>query len=199
MRVQYLFDIEMLPQEIVLGLAKAGVAYIEKKEKNGQVQYVYDVPSQEAEEEIIKLLFTTDGSVNWIELINKESFDAYFAARVVKANGLPESEQVRTLLLTRFRERKQGFLSINYEDLCRYAEPFAERYGMDKLQDITKRMKNGNVVGENEYSLTKEALSEGRISKEEAELILYAYPCIYKPKRDYKLANVSFAEELFGE
>ena len=194
MIVSYPFSLSEINPDVAVKFLEQGVRYVDTVELDGLVYHRYDVPSKELEDEMAKYLFVKEESVDWVTLLRESTWDAPFVAKIIKYNGLPEDGRVRTLLLKRLRSYNPKSLYVDYANICRYAPAFNERYGEEKLSAMLRKVTRD---GYNLLEKLEEGVKDNKITEEEAELILYAFPCTHKPKIDVELTHHSFAKELF--
>ena len=197
MRINFpigIYELNKVDQDF---LFQQGIRLIDCIQTDAGIVYQYETPTLESAKLLEDYLLGCENGIAGRLLLKEDSWDAPFVARVIKENGMPTDDGVRALLIKRFRSRNsKQCIPIGYEDLCAYAEPFNKTCGMWRIPKICEKIGIRSSVNLNK--IVEDAYTNGKLTAEEAELILYTFPCIGQPIRRLTPDLISFAEDIFG-
>lgn len=156
--------------------------------------------TSKGEEETVGFIKSDDYDWSYLLYANWSSVEA---VQTIREHGLPQKMEDRIKLLSllrRYDPTRQ--IPIYYEDLIAYSANFLNAYGPKVLADIEKR---GHITG---CDFTNEVVRaatgyrdadgidhEPKITKEEAELMLYVYPANHRVDPDPARYKISFSKD----
>ena len=101
----------------------------------------------------------------WEDTLKKE--DTIRIADTLREIGLPPSESQRLRMFKTLRNPRAG-LRIDWDALCSFSEPFRERYGEEKVEELV----NKHLIGISDFDL---GVDNSTMTNEEKEFMHYVF------------------------
>ena len=93
--------------------------------------------------------------------------DTIRIADTLREIGLPPSESQRLRMFKTLRNPRAG-LRIDWDALCSFSEPFRERYGEEKVEELV----NKHLIGISDFDL---GVDNSTMTNEEKEFMRYVF------------------------